>query len=224
MLRRRRGCILAAVIFAVTIAVTSACYSGLESLAPFPCAIDGTCPDGFICQDKSCNAATLGSPCVSDATCANIGQSCPGPEQTGVIECVAGVCAENCDLVCPAGETFPDNSGVCFLECGQGAACADGTSCSLTGICVGPPPSSFTPFASCDDVQTCGGWADIEACVNGTCSFSCTNSTCPAGQTCVIDAVTNEGCLIACNDGTSCPSGTVCSSDVCVSSGADGGS
>jgi len=49
-----------------------ACYSGLSSLEPFPCASDGTCPNGLLCINDQCVCPTMcGQTCVNTSNDAN---------------------------------------------------------------------------------------------------------------------------------------------------------
>jgi hypothetical protein len=126
-----------------------ACYSGLTSLEPFPCADDHTCPSGLLCQNNQCVCPTkCGDTCV-DTT-------------SDTSNCGA------CGTVCPTGGTCSGSACSCgtLTDCTSSNSCADLTSdtnnCGACGAtcptsCVGKKCSNAcTLFGNeCPSGQTC---------------------------------------------------------------------
>jgi hypothetical protein len=192
------------------------CAKSLISLAPFPCAMDGTCPDGFTCVTQqggtacypslSCpgGQSQCGDACAdvsSDAAnCGGCGQAC-APGNT----CCQGACA---DLTSDAA-----HCGSCDNACQNAKSCLSGT-CACT-------PEQTTCAGDCADLKT-----DMNNC--GTCGHACSNAYCFSGachackpyeQACPGGCVSNTdpnncgSCGNSCN-GQPCTGG-VCGSNTC---------
>ena len=131
-----------------------ACASSLESIGTFPCADDGSCPDGWECRDDAC----------VDLTPSNL------PD--------AGTAARECETHESCG-----NNRVCVSIVGGGTGCRDsctgmpdgctGGDCKLvlsgveTDTALVP---ACTSYGAVDEDQTCGS---VSACVKGyTCAAS----------------------------------------------------
>jgi hypothetical protein len=155
-------------VFVLVGALLVACYSGLTSLEPFPCANDGKCPNGLLCnKDKQCTCPLqCGQTCVDPQTDSS---NCGGCNNACSTVCAAGACQNLCTLFgtdCPTGKkcvvevssTAPQWGTVCQSKgsatigqpCTHGNDCIDGLVCLLTnnvGWC----------WKLCDDNHTCPG-------------------------------------------------------------------
>ena len=173
----------------------------LQSIGQFPCANDGTCPDGFSCTGGSCqqnfgvNELPVDSVCTGADAC------------SGYASCLYGVCGAPEMTVggCPTGRNI--FVGECLLDC-SAASCPMQLKCayayggksgqSLLQACVSPDQAAVNG-ASCSDTVPCkqyGSFA-IYACAGGTCALDCTgNKPCPGNQTCQTpDGGYQQGCF-----------------------------
>lgn len=185
--------------------VAIACAESLTSLAPFPCAQDGTCPDGFGCSDATecvptCPAGETfcGGGCVTTASDPN---NCGGCGNVSP----SAICENGCALLSPVSTCAPwplcgcSPSQNCFFdnaderwECGDagtmvaGAPCIATTDCARGLVCI----------------ATDGG--------GGTCRAYC-GATCPVGESCcsLTGIAADGGALpsggMACLVETACP-------------------
>jgi len=154
------------------------CYSGLTNLAPFPCADDGTCPNGLICKGGSCTCplscdSTCVDPDVDAANCGGCGQSC-------ATSCVSGQCQNACTLFSTAGCPSGDTCAVAFH--------ADdvlwGTICRSTGTVAAHQPCDTTNAGECGTGLECVSTGDVSWCRN-LCDAT---HACPGGATCNTNA------------------------------------
>ena len=207
---------------ALAIAVL-ACYSGLSSLEPFPCASDGTCPKGFFCtgdpgspQCKStCDAPTTscdGKTCTDTSTDTNNCGSCG--EICGT-SCSGGSCVNACTLITNKGCSSGDVCAVVY----SANATLWGTACRKVG--------SATLGASCSAGADCDSGLECLYVNNvGKCYALCdAGHPCPSGDSCVGNAnIPNGGgyCNQICGAANftvkctgpsgsyTCPSGAMC--------------
>jgi hypothetical protein len=173
------------IVFLVVALVAIACAKDLDSLAPFPCAEDGTCPSGFDC--------TAQKQCVTPPTCSGQETDC------------AGVClqtasdAKNCGS---CGKSCPD-SEVC---CG-GSCCASASCCGAIGSqsCVLDFQSDAKNCSRCDNA--CPSY---DVCESGTCTCEPPNMACSSG--CSDISVDRNNCG-QCEH--VCPPGDICQDSTC---------
>jgi hypothetical protein len=163
------------------------CAKGLSDLQPYPCAKDGTCPDGLSCTQGNCVAAALDSPCDSSTTCSSAGSG---------VSCNFGACVPACALgVCGAGRVCSDasGSGSCLFDCSNGQLCPNGLTCAnlfyqgkrgCTAAGAGP--------AACASVDTPG---PVVSCNQANFNVSCGN-----GQSCPTDSICITGNKCLCGD------------------------
>jgi hypothetical protein len=197
----------------------ASCAKSLEDLGTYPCADDGSCPRGRVCDvDRMCVPARPGSPCVPDATDCRAAH----PEAT----CALGVCAAPCDDTRPCDAGFvcsapAGQGGHCLAACGPAQGCGGGLACvdvwhARARACVGPGTSvpacvSATAVAACAGTDSvCGTSLDHgERCSNGT--------RCPRGTRC--DGA--GGCFTDCPGGSEAQlcAGAPCRGPECVADG-----
>jgi hypothetical protein len=200
---------LAIVWVAIVLVLANACYSGLGSLAAFPCALDGTCPNGF-----DCNA---GKQCVPSQQCDTGDVSCGGScvdvstdssncGQCGVTCAATQSC---CNYVCVEVSSDSENCGSCGNKCLGGAK---GQTC-LNSVCTCMTGETLCSSAGgCIDTATnennCGACQKVcstnEGCTGGKCTCMAPYTSCPSGSGSV--------CTNTSSDSSHCGScGTVCS-------------
>lgn len=176
------------------------CQTSYDSLSPFPCAEDGTCPGGLACvPGAGCVTARLDGPC--DAT-TNCGAAAPGAA------CVKGVCATPCGNdggeACEKGRICAAESegGGCLPDCTESQECPPGLTCRLIfdgarRACAGPGAS----FPSCKSV-------DLSETVCALCGPGDYTTSCGSGF-CALDAVCRDNKTCSCSPGftsAGCPS------------------
>ena len=98
---------LAAVFFlaAMTLPLVAAgCLKSLDDLAPFPCADDGTCPDGFGCNAGSCVKGAANTTCgVGCNTCLGQMFNCPAGDVFHCGAVTGGCCPPDFSFFCDYG-------------------------------------------------------------------------------------------------------------------------
>jgi hypothetical protein len=196
----------------------AACAKDLSQLEPFPCAKDGTCPDGMACvPGTGCITPRIDSPCTADTDCKKASVDAT---------CILGACVTICDRVpCPEGRTCvrttvpaerPNDSPVagaaCMLPCDTGS-CPAGLVCVQLGtgqnVCTNGTIPDYVPIgAPCVDGK-CPGHDGSVACSGGTCVKR--GCPCEPGMICTRREGGSLGvCLPDCTGGEACPSGSVC--------------
>jgi hypothetical protein len=98
---RASGSLLKALVFAVgavALSLSSAsCAKSLSGLSPFPCAGDGSCPDGFYCSANECVESSSGSGTPIPVQTGTTGSSSSGsmPVSGGnTIHGIGGLCLD----------------------------------------------------------------------------------------------------------------------------------
>jgi len=160
-----------ALLLVTVTCVAGGCARDLASLLPFPCADDGTCPDGFACN--SADPPGLYGACElphADTIC---GQ----PAMNNFVDCtLAGsgfACTDNlCVPPCGTnGATCPEGRGCiddtyCLLVCTQSQSCPAGLVCKPdfkgNDFCLPPGSIPFggspsTPAPTGPTAPTSGG-------------------------------------------------------------------
>ena len=206
------------VVLAVAALVGASCARTLEEIAPFPCANDRTCPDGFTCVGgTTCRPGrALDAACATGDRCAEgdcVAQRC-------VPRCVAGAtCAGG--RVCsypPGAESAP--GAYCLLDCAA-TPCPAGLECQpLYGErkgCVTRTASASLdkPCDAPQDCQTRYGVTYLPiTCARGTCATFCADGVAPCAdprRRCHVgEPVIQSGCLLDCGGGGACPEGLAC--------------
>ncbi len=213
-LRTGAATLLVAVVVGV-LGAWGACAKSLDALAPFPCAKDQSCPDGFTCE----SVTGSGMACVATFTCTGAMTPCNGTCVDLTVD-DAQNCG-GCGIACGSGDTCcsqacaslgsdPSNCGKC------GNACAENESC-VDGKCACEPPNRRCGGA-CTDTQTdpnncgaCGASCGNDGCAGGACQ-PCPPQTTQCSGTCVYTEGDPANCG-AC--GSVCPSGEPCQAGVC---------
>lgn len=197
--------------------VLAGCFKDLDALAPFPCALDSSCPSGFVCVDafgcvpadtcdvdrQSCPSGA-GSKCtvvrahdqVDHTTCLattgsnGLGEPC-AREDLGLDDCAAG-------LFCNSGLS-PDGQFACRSFCAEASDCPTGFVCAGTfspvsaGICV---PGCSPGDTTCGVQRSCR-----QVGLPGASAFACTaDGTAGEWQPCGADVSCGHG--LSCSDGT----------------------
>ena len=159
--------------------------------------------------------SALGLLTASLAACGSedVKTACSATESCGFgLTCEAEVCVEKpCGgpADCPSGYTCAADAGVCTaIECGCDTcdACPAGEVCE-SGLCVGGgAPCSDT--APCSGTDICDAGA-CRACEGAECPATCTDGSCPAGQSCnaetgVCEADAGLATCAACADSAEC--------------------
>lgn len=187
------------------------CFSGLDDLAPFPCAENGECPVDYAC-DASGN-------CVPTPDCFD-GSICEAQcVDTRTDEDHCGACGNACsaELSCCGGQCL--DLSVSDEHCGEcGNMCVGGSFCEASA-CRCPDEIPLSCGETCIDPATnadhCGACDNvcqsIEDCVDSTCRCKPEN-TCGANDECV-DLLTSAQHCGECDH--ACPSGE-CTGGVCT--------
>lgn len=161
-----------------------------------------TSVDGVQCSGGgvACDTGKKGLCAYGVTECAQGTVSCtalnmPKPEVCdGIDDDCNGIVDDN--ATCPTAGDVCQN-GKCVRPCTKGEfRCANGTTCSTSGLCVDP---------ACANVSC----AADKICRGGTCVAACDGVVCPHGQTCV-----NDKCVDLCA-GVACAGGQVCRQGVC---------
>jgi hypothetical protein len=153
-----------AVVLVALVAV--ACAKDLSSLEPFPCALDGTCPGGFVC-----NQALAPSECVP----VSASQHCQlNSECTSPLVCTAGACRTPCatNSDCADAEVVePEDAAMLAID-----AASDGSMAQV--VDSGSAAFPFQPSnVSLSEIAGVSRMARDEN-VSGSCSVS-TDATAP---------------------------------------------
>lgn len=166
----------------------AACAKDLSELAPYPCALDGGCPDGLACVAGKCARAVAGSICVP-----------------GITDCS------------PIGAGARCESGLCAAACVDGAGCAPGTVCTQRigeGACL--PDCSFTSNGTCPSGTFCTDlwYGQKRACTAAAASYdpSTVAPTATACWNCGSASYYGAG-VVLCSDGRACPPNSRCVTD-----------
>jgi hypothetical protein len=189
-------------------ALGAACAKSLASLAPFPCADDNTCPEGFACGS------------IPDAST---------PQCTMV--CDAGLTGCQGECLNLMGDD-PANCGGCGVACAEGAVCCRGQCAVLSSdpshcgscdtACEGKK-SCVEKKCECLSTETvCSGvCADLDTDPHhcGSCDHDCGNGYCLSG-TCHACKAYEMGCGGGCvtnNDPNNCGTcGASCGGQPCT--------
>ncbi|MHB8874294.1 MAG: hypothetical protein ACYC8T_11455 [Myxococcaceae bacterium] len=162
------------------------CAKDLSELAPYPCALDQTCPLGLVCvPGVGCTAAKLDGLCSAETDCTQAGGACR-----------LGICAPSCEPACPEGRVCAKagEGEACAVECGDGGACPAGLECKdlwyggrrgclrpeLTpSACLATVPQPKPQCAKESFNVPCGGGKFCAA--NSTCLSNGTSCECNSG-------------------------------------------
>jgi hypothetical protein len=218
-----------AAIFAVALAalllLVAACTAGdiLASLAPFPCAKDGTCPTGYQCQAGAAGAAAT---CIS-STAGGLGgtpmekaldELCSAGDLCKEGACEYGVCspsAATSNTMCPLSHPV-NGEFACLLACNSSADCGPMLACislpvgyggALAKGCVSPALAAFQDKACTGNTPgECGATSSPYSCVGGACELSCGAGSggCPSDRVCKPPnngATTLTACFYDCEGG-----------------------
>jgi len=189
-----------------------------------PCANNGECPTGWLCQAGNCVPSNFrcdgcsGQPCPSGQACNPNTNACEG----GVAQCAS--CSD--DWQCGAGNAC--HAGTCVPRC-QAGTCPIGGGCTSTAsgipVCEDPCAASCSP--------ACHGAAPH--CVDGSCVQCRNEGDCSPGQSCNSGICEGQGSCVAptpyelngscvqCIHNDHCPGAfcntqtNLCESDVCAS-------
>jgi hypothetical protein len=209
-MRTRR--VLAGITLAATLLGACTTDAILQSLSPFPCATDHTCPDGYTCDADGggCVQSYLsttgggGSGKPLDAVCSSQDLCKQG-------ECWYGVCVPlsvsgNGTSQCDQGRVVV--SGNCFLDCSS-SRCPSQLTCTwvqggsageaLAKVCISPAQAAVLN-SPCSGPSTCGyyGISGPYSCEDYQCVLPCYGGTkpCPPGTICVSPAGNaQDGCF-----------------------------
>lgn len=215
-------------------AVGVACSTGdiLSSVGSFPCAKDGTCPDGYSCEgDAGCfsvggsNGQALGL----DGVCGGFNGNC----QSGL--CTYGVCGgapQNLYTCTGDHPVFVD--GACLRSCSASSPCPTPLACAwlptgqngaLAQVCAEAAQVAIQDTLCDQPGYTCPVNASDNtspyACVANLCELlNCAPADagpqCPPGHTCAVyDDSEDQACLPNCGS-PACVSPTTCNGTVCL--------
>lgn len=203
--------------FLAVILLAVACAKKLSELEPYPCANDGSCPDGRACTpDMVCAPAKIDSICRAGET------DCTTAAAGG--RCALGVCGEPCDgtrLTCPEGRVCTvamgaGGEGACVKPCEDAAGCPPHLTCRQLDVrdgkvvraCLSPTEKSSLG-GTCKTKSDCTGQGSALECFAGVCSLPCKSQDecapeflCPSGGGgCLRDCTTDTA---ACDADQSC--------------------
>jgi hypothetical protein len=160
---------------AVVVALAAEGCVDPADLAPFPCARDGGCPQGMLCNpDRQCVRGNVESTGSGQPICETPGSECEQTCCSSSQSCVGGNCIEQCANSC---------NGQCFT-CDPGWTYGCGP--SYGGVCCEPGFPSFCdhPDAKCWDVPVdcntivfCNNLGQYKACAPGY-FFDCNSQQC----------------------------------------------
>lgn len=198
---------LLSVAFALFAALASACLSAPER--PYPCAQDGSCPNGDVCaEDVGCIQP---DDCNAGSACTGSGDRCAlfhTPFGLYLTACVAPAAS-------PAGDGAPCTRGSAGIDdCGNGATCDAMLGSDGVATCK----------KLCASAGECG---TNEACIpidasHSVCAPTCELGTCGDGRSCrpltgrfeaplVCQADGDAHAYEPCDEATRCASGLFCS-------------
>jgi len=170
-----RSTVLRLGLVALAGGLSSACYQGLSSLAPFPCTSDYACPTGFVCTQTALTGApdfqVANYQCLtitSDAGLGSDGMAPPSPDATQGVDAHVGDAqtdASSCSVAppssavstCPAGTVLVAGGSYIFSETSEevtvSSFCLDQTvvtvadylACSEGGRCSAAGTSEYWP-------------------------------------------------------------------------------
>jgi stigma-specific protein Stig1 len=193
-------------VVASGIVVPIACALPLEELAPFPCAEDGTCPAGYLCDRKGdcittpqCSGGKL---CIDtcrdidfdEENCGDCGITC-----SGATECCQRACVDtttdplhcgSCGVACGALATCTASACACVpgaKDCGAGCVdpSTDPLNCGDCGIVCSAIQICSAGDCVCNPANLCNGicsdlLTDPLNC--GSCEHSCQGTACSGGM------------------------------------------
>ncbi len=197
-------------LLALVLLVVAGCSKSLSQLAPFPCAKDGTCPDGYDC--------TSARQCVVRASCAG-GEDCSGTcvdlttDERNCGACGAACLAGQscCGSACTDTTTSTTNCGSCGRACGGALTCLQGQ-CGCAGGLTACGTSCADVESDAANCGTCGASCGTHGvCSGGVCG--CAPGYTQCGSACV-DLTTDASNCGAC--GAACKLNGVCSASACV--------
>ncbi len=178
-----------------------ACDFSFDELRTFRCAIDGTCPSGFVCDGEDCVRPSLNGPCRDDSDCHGLGADvqcdarkvCRVPQPGDACESSAD-CSSDGGTLCVARVcTRPAIGSACARD-GDCPGLGSGVKC-IEKQCARP---------ACESVVTTG------SCLR--CSLAFFTVSCGGGMACPENGVCGGGGMCSCSpgfDAVSC-SGTQC--------------
>lgn len=181
------------------------CAKTLDELEPYPCASDGSCPDG-----RTCNAAMLCTKAHVDSLC-KAGQTDCSTAAPGAT-CTLGVCGQLCDgnrITCPNDRVCTvargaGGSGACLKGCAEDADCPEQLVCRRLDVrdgevvkaCISPTSASVIG-AHCTADEDCTRQGASLVCFANVCTQRCKSSAdCGEGSVCPAGG---GGCLQDCS-------------------------
>ena len=192
----------------------ASCAKDLESLAPFPCGKDGTCPSSYTCQANRCVSSSEASLSCSISSL-NVGCTDPTHPMVCGARCCSNLFPYGCDSLSNCYATEAEATAACGTSCVACVAtttaptctvstaawgCSDSTdlACSSTACCTSDTPYYCASTDQCYPTQSaaaaaCGG--DCIACRPGSTSASCTVASATSGcQTAADPMACGSGC------------------------------
>jgi hypothetical protein len=210
-MRTRR--VLAGIALAASL--VGACTSDeiLSSLAPFPCAKDQTCPDGYTCEPDGggCIQSYLSTGGGSGGG-GSLNAVCSSQHPCSQGECWYGVCVPtshpgNGPSVCDQGRVVV--SGNCFLDCSS-SQCPSQLTCTwvqagsggngVAKVCISPAQAAVQNSPCSGGPSSCPyyGITNLYSCEDYQCVLPCYGGAepCPPGTTCTSPAGDSQtGCF-----------------------------